>query len=138
MADTYLELRKQNAILKAALMELEQDFRSSQQARDHLRQQANELKAVCLALVRSAKQAAVRTAFHTSTLTHPLTSDQAAAIFAGPITITKAEWEKATASDEVKAGKGVALLVQQQENGDYLIDLGDVEQEQPEPAPETP
>lgn len=131
MADTYLELRKQNAILKAALVELEQDFRSSQQARDHLRQQANELKAVCLALVRSIK----RTAGGNDAKFGPEAADEA---YSRPVTITKAEWEQATASEDVKAGKGVALLVQRQENGDYLIDLGDVEQEQPEPAPETP
>lgn len=131
MADTYLELRKQNAILKAALVELEQDFRSSQAARDHLRQQANELKGVCLALVRSIK----RTAGGNDAKFGPEAADEA---FNQPVRISKAEWEAATASDEVKAGKGVALLVQQQENGDYLIDLGDVEQEQPEPTPETP
>lgn len=127
MADTYLELRKQNAILKAALVELEQDFRSSQQARDHLRQQANELKGVCLALVRKHK------ALNEDSATG---IEEGARAYEAPITITKAEWEAATASEEVKAGKGVALLVQQQENGDYLIDLGDVEQEQPAPATE--
>lgn len=134
MADTYLELRKQNAILKAALVELEQDFRSSQQARDHLRQQANELKGVCLALVRTIKRTHARLAY----IEPGGTAQAAEDATSSPVRISKEEWEQATASEEVKAGKGVALLVQQQENGDYLIDLGDVEQEQPEPAPETP
>ena len=127
MAETYLNLKEENALLKAGLADCAMQLEQSEKARDHLRQQANELKGVCLALVRMIK------ALNEDMEAEP---EDGEAAYRAPIRITKAAWEAATASEEAKAGKGVVLLVMPQENGDYLIDLGDVEKEPEAPAPE--
>ena len=138
MAETYLNLKKENALLKAGLADCAMQLEQSEKARDHLRQQANELKGVCLALVRMLKLAAAEATVTDEEIDQLREQEIYSAAQREPIRITKSAWEAATSSEEAKAGKGVVLLVMPQENGDYLIDLGDVEKEPEAPAQGAP
>ena len=114
-------LNAENLQLKAAVAELAQDLDRANFARDHLRQQANELKGLAIALVRKLKS---------------LAEDYNASA-KDPIYLSKEDWTHATSPDDpdLKAGRGVVLLVNETEQGGKLVDLGDVEQPE-EPAAE--
>jgi hypothetical protein len=113
--------------LRVAVRILQENLDKADYARNHLRQQANELKALALVLVRRVK------ALEVERITDPesdVTPEEK------PVRVLKADWEAATNGPEALAGKGVVLLVTPQENGDVLVDLGDVEKEAPQPKAE--
>ena len=123
------QLRLRVQTMSAAVLEADALLKQSEHARDHLRQQANELKGICLALVRKLKDA--QKGIGTSEAIHASTF---------PVLITKAEWDMLT-SEDAKLGKGTVLSVihverdvmaaepihPDAEEGDILVDIGDVD-----------
>jgi hypothetical protein len=133
-------MRLRNETMRAVLMEADALLKQSEHARDHLRQQANVLKGICLALVRRLKDVSARLAF----IEPGGTVDAAASVHGRPVLITKAEWDMLTGED-AKLGKGTVLSVihverdvmaaepihPDAEEGDILVDIGDVDAIEP-------
>jgi hypothetical protein len=124
--------------LRVAVRLLQENLEKAQYARDHLRQQSNELKGLALVLVRKLKLAAAEALVDPEDDAPPSVEEQRrySDTQREPIRILKADWEAATSGPEAMEGKGVVLLVTPQENGDVLVDLGDVEKEDPQPKAE--
>lgn len=117
----------------SSLQALRLALQQIQQERDFYHQQSNETKGLLLALVRKWKDAAADAVVDPERTVEE-NAEQRAAALAAPIRITKEEW--AAATDQAPTKQARTLTVEQQENGDVILNIEDAAPAAPTPIAE--